>query len=214
MPSRPKTKPPPRLADERQKSILEAAVEEFSSKGFEAASTNAIAARAKVAKGLLFHYFGSKEELYLAAFGFAYRELLRLFFAAVGPSPRDLFERLRHWTLIRLGLAQRHPALFRLAVEAYTNTPPGLRSKLLELLGPFQQEAWAKLLEGIDFSPLRPDITPQQALEVLMIFQAGLERRYLPLFTNAPDGGLSQLEQVTKEAGLYLDLVRDALYRR
>ena len=39
-------------------------LEEFSEKGFDRASTNSIAERAGVSKGLVFHYFGSKQRLY------------------------------------------------------------------------------------------------------------------------------------------------------
>jgi AcrR family transcriptional regulator len=46
--------------------ILAAAVKEFSEKGFGGARINRIAARAKVNKRMLYHYFGGKEALYLA----------------------------------------------------------------------------------------------------------------------------------------------------
>jgi AcrR family transcriptional regulator len=46
--------------------ILEAARSEFAKHGFVAASTNAIAQVAGVAKGLVFHHFESKLALYLA----------------------------------------------------------------------------------------------------------------------------------------------------
>ena len=46
--------------------VLAAAVKEFSEKGFGGARVNRIAARAKVNKRMLYHYFGGKEALYLA----------------------------------------------------------------------------------------------------------------------------------------------------
>jgi len=51
-------------APDARSRILSAALEEFALHGAEAASTNSIAASASVAKGLVFHYFGSKTELY------------------------------------------------------------------------------------------------------------------------------------------------------
>jgi AcrR family transcriptional regulator len=48
--------------------ILKASIEEFAEKGYAAASTNSIAKKAKVAKGLLFHYFKSKENLYIECY--------------------------------------------------------------------------------------------------------------------------------------------------
>jgi AcrR family transcriptional regulator len=52
---------------DRRARIVDAAIDEFAARGFEAASTNAIAESAGVAKGLVYHYFGDKEALFLAA---------------------------------------------------------------------------------------------------------------------------------------------------
>ncbi|EMV4835388.1 helix-turn-helix transcriptional regulator, partial [Listeria monocytogenes] len=52
--------------DEKRLKILEAAMGEFTEKGYQAASTNKICEKAGVSKGLIFHYFGSKEKLYIA----------------------------------------------------------------------------------------------------------------------------------------------------
>jgi AcrR family transcriptional regulator len=43
---------------------VSAAAEEFAAKGFEGARTGAIAKKAGVPQGLLYHYFGGKEELF------------------------------------------------------------------------------------------------------------------------------------------------------
>ncbi|MCC3869009.1 TetR/AcrR family transcriptional regulator [Terrisporobacter mayombei] len=45
--------------------IIKVALEEFALNGYKAASTNAICKNAKVSKGLLYHYYESKEVLYL-----------------------------------------------------------------------------------------------------------------------------------------------------
>jgi TetR/AcrR family transcriptional regulator len=55
--------------------ILAAAEIEFATNGFAAARTESIAARANVVKGLIFHYFKSKEGLYEAVLLRAYQPL-------------------------------------------------------------------------------------------------------------------------------------------
>ncbi|MFF4569789.1 TetR/AcrR family transcriptional regulator [Streptomyces sp. NPDC001410] len=64
LPSRAGTKGVPRAARERQ--VLAAATEEFGRHGYEATTVAAVAARVGVTKPLLHHYFGSKQDLYLA----------------------------------------------------------------------------------------------------------------------------------------------------
>jgi AcrR family transcriptional regulator len=53
---------------DRRQQILEAALEVFAEQGFDGATTKDIAKRADVTHGLIYFYFDSKEELFLAAF--------------------------------------------------------------------------------------------------------------------------------------------------
>ncbi len=53
---------------ERRRQLIEAAAEIFSRQGFANARVSEIAARADVAKGTVYEYFASKEELFLAVF--------------------------------------------------------------------------------------------------------------------------------------------------
>lgn len=52
------------LKEDIRTSILEASLTEFQLKGYDKAAMSAIAARCKISKGNLYHYFLSKEELY------------------------------------------------------------------------------------------------------------------------------------------------------
>ena len=49
---------------EKRDKIINSALKEFSINTFQKASTNTIVEDAGISKGLLFHYFGSKEKLY------------------------------------------------------------------------------------------------------------------------------------------------------
>lgn len=71
-------KDPPRKRDsiQTQERILLAAQAEFARRGYDGARVDAIIARAKVSKNLLYHHFGSKEDLYIRVLERTY-ELLR-----------------------------------------------------------------------------------------------------------------------------------------
>lgn len=53
------------LPEERQRAVLNSAMEVFSKYDYKKASTDLIAAKAGVSKGLLFYCFHNKKELYL-----------------------------------------------------------------------------------------------------------------------------------------------------
>ncbi len=52
-----------KTAEERKNEILDVAEELFAEKGYDNASTNDIIARIGIARGTLYHHFGSKEEV-------------------------------------------------------------------------------------------------------------------------------------------------------
>ncbi len=61
-----------RDADRTRASILAAATAEFAALGFGGARVDAIAAQADINKRMLYHYFGNKDDLYLAVLEEAY----------------------------------------------------------------------------------------------------------------------------------------------
>ena len=55
--------------------IVQAAIDEFASRGFKGASMDAIAARTHTTRALINYYFGSKEKVYLAVLEHVYAEI-------------------------------------------------------------------------------------------------------------------------------------------
>lgn len=53
------------LDKQRRNALLNAALREFTSQGYDNASTNIIAKEAGFSKALMFHYVGSKQELFI-----------------------------------------------------------------------------------------------------------------------------------------------------
>jgi TetR/AcrR family transcriptional regulator len=63
---RPATEPRKRDAQRSRKLILETALRHFAAKGYDGARIDDIVAETKLSKNLLYHYYGSKEELFVA----------------------------------------------------------------------------------------------------------------------------------------------------
>ncbi len=66
---------PRRNPDRTRAAILVAAQHEFATKGLSGARVDAIAGRARANKRMIYHYFGSKDGLYLAALERVYEDL-------------------------------------------------------------------------------------------------------------------------------------------
>jgi TetR/AcrR family transcriptional regulator len=89
-----KSEAPSRDRDVTRAAILGAAEQEFAEHGLEGARTEEIAERSGVTKGMIYHYFGSKEKLYEAALEQVFAPLLLSLqpFAAPGFEPEKALE--------------------------------------------------------------------------------------------------------------------------
>ena len=108
----------------RRDDILRAAREVFGSRGFQEATLDEVASRAEVAKGTLYNYFRSKEEIFHQIVTDLLDDLLALAerAAGTGQSPRDAFQQyarhmmayyLEHGDVFRIVARE----MFRLEVE-------------------------------------------------------------------------------------------------
>lgn len=83
-----------------RREILDAARAEFAQNGLAGARVDAIAARTRTVKRMIYYYFGSKEGLYLAVLESAYAEIRRAEQALdlLGHAPQDAIRRLVSFT--------------------------------------------------------------------------------------------------------------------
>jgi TetR/AcrR family transcriptional regulator len=189
--------------------ILEAALVEFAARGYEAASTNAIAAAAGVAKGLVFHHFGSKEQLFAALFDVEVQRFIDGVFAALDTRSEDLFERLHQVSMRKIELAQQHPRTAEFLVVAITEAPPALRPTLALRQAELMRAAWPRLLEGLDASRLRPGLTLADAVETLGLMAEGVEKQVSALLK----ARALTMPEVTARVWRHFERLRDGLYR-
>ncbi len=68
------------LEPQRRDAVLNVALKEFTVQGYDNASTNIIAKDAGIFKALMFHYVGSKQELFLLVYDYFIELLEREFF--------------------------------------------------------------------------------------------------------------------------------------
>jgi AcrR family transcriptional regulator len=108
--------------------IVAAAAATFAERGFGAASTREIAARARVNQGLITYHFQSKLELWKAAADLIFRQLQLSFEGFPGAEEAsDPRSRARHTVRQYVRFVAAHPELFRLMVEEGKHADARLR---------------------------------------------------------------------------------------
>lgn len=199
---------------DRRQRIVTAALDEFVERGYDGASTNAIAKRARVSKGLLFHNFGSKQGLYMALWDEAVSPLSAVYGDDESPAPSDPMERLVYWSERKLHFFRSNPNLYRFIMSAVSNPPARLREQIARKRKQLEAEGWRRFLIDLDTTGLRSDISVEEALEIVRNFVEALEAKYIAQLASSPDDGPRRVEEMVGELRRHLLVLRDGLYRR
>ena len=123
----PSTLPRIRDAEATRDKLLEAALESFSTRGFEASSTRLIEENAGVKRGLINYHFGSKLELWEQAVG----RIMSIGAQELGlamDKGRDIdgVARLRYFVRAYVRFCARHPEVNRLMIQEGMRDEPRL----------------------------------------------------------------------------------------
>lgn len=201
------------LDPKKQKRILNAALKEFAQKGYDDASTNQIVKEAGISKGLLFHYFNNKKELFLFLCDYSMETIKINYYELVGASERDIFARLRQAYFLKLELYQKHPWLFDFVkIVIYTDSKQvnqELKSRKKNLLA----IGYEKLFEDNDDSRFRKGIDIHRAKNLIFWAIGGFGNQMLDE-AKATGTELNQIDQekILAEFDAYLEVLRKCFY--
>ncbi len=171
----------PRDPDKARADILEAALSEFAERGFADASTNHIAQRAGVAKGLVFHHFGSKAGLFEAVLDKVYDDIERAFDETMRSAPWDPLSRAVHWTRAKAWMMRDDARPFWVILESTTRAPPEVAAAAHRRGRERMRGLHQRLMREADLSRLRPGVDAETFGEAVWAVAAGLESTLLPL---------------------------------
>jgi AcrR family transcriptional regulator len=147
--------------------LLTAAAAEFARAGFERASVDAISLAAGYAKGTIYNYFPSKEDLFLAVVEEASAQA-----AATGTAPADASARQRLTAALAgfCGWAGQQDPLARVLVRECLMGTPGLYPRVIGAEWPLTAQLEAIIADGMRDGELRGDVPA----DLLALALAGL----------------------------------------
>ena len=146
------------IPPEKQTRILEAAAVLFADRGFDRTDVAEIAKKAGVAKGSLYNYFETKDDLYLHVCRLALDRWRQAAYGGLSPE-WDIYRQLRHLFHQGAAFARQHPEYVRLYLSI---SVPGLE-RFAEVLSPDVEKYFADhfkelLRAGIERGLVRADV--------------------------------------------------------
>ncbi len=145
--------------------ILDAALREFSAKGYEAASLNTVCMQNDISKGIIYHYFKDKDALYLLCVADCFEKLTahledRVIGAAGGAEGR-----LKAYFDARLRFFAENPVYLGVFLSAVLTPPAHLTAALANARAQFDAHNAAALTDLLQSAPLREGLSISTVVE-------------------------------------------------
>lgn len=151
--------------------ILDSALAEFSAQGYGGSSVNTICASQNISKGIVYHYFETKDALYLACVAECFQRLTEFIRSSLPPDDVPLNRQLEQYFTLRTSFFQEHPVYQRIFCEAVIAPPAHLCGAIGQCRQDFDAlnvQILSRLLAPVS---LRPDVTKEEVIETFRQFQ-------------------------------------------
>ncbi|MEG1848664.1 MAG: TetR/AcrR family transcriptional regulator [Lachnospiraceae bacterium] len=167
--------------------IIKAATLEFSIRNYDTASLNNICNESDISKGLIYHYFGNKEELYLSCVKACFKKITEFLSEEIYDFS-DFQSGMKQYLARRFLFFRTHIQEGHLFLYAVLQPPQSLQQPILKLKEDFDAQCLFYYKTALSSVTLREGVTEQLALEYFVLFQElfnGYFQRYAGANLNA-----------------------------
>jgi|LSQX01.1.fsa_nt_gb TetR/AcrR family transcriptional regulator len=200
------------LDKERKDAIINSALKEFATKGYEDASTISIAKNAGISKGLMFHYVNSKKDLFLYLYEYSLKTILDDFFGSINMDERDMLARCRQIAFVKIELLHKHPQLFDFFRVAIITDTEEIKAQLDKKGKDTRVYTFDKLFENVDDSKFKDGIDVKKAKELIIWSLNGIADKI-----QSKVKGLSwdemNFDALTTECDSYFEILKQLFYK-
>lgn len=150
--------------------ILKAAILEFGTKTYENASLNSICSEHSISKGLIYHYFKNKDELYLSCVGACFAAFTS-HLKSVKINSSDIQADIQAYLDLRHVFFHDNPNYSNIFFNAVLQPPPHLADSIRAIGAEFDGLNASHYKAAISKIELRRGITEEEAVEYFLMFQ-------------------------------------------
>lgn len=161
----------------RQK-IIDSAFLEFSEKNYGEASLNTICGMGNISKGIIYHYFKDKDELYLACVKECFDTLTNYLDKIVIIDNQPIEQAIGCYFDARITFFAEHLPYLGVFCSAIMNPPTHLSSAIDEVTKEFDAQAVSILTTLLKRVKLRPDVTLEEVVEIFCEYQDFINTRF------------------------------------
>ncbi len=158
--------------------ILNAAIEEFTDKGFASASTNTLVQKLNISKGSLFQYFNDKETLFRYCLQMVLKDISTTFGNASQPIPENAKDRIMYMADTEFDILRAKPLYYGFITKIASSPASSVESRILQELTPKPREIFIKMMENAIFPQHMVQEGLQIWLHIIMYTLEGIKRDF------------------------------------
>jgi len=200
------------LAPDKRDRMINAAMKEFRY-GYKKASTDAIVKEAGISKGLLYHYFGSKEQLYVFLIRHATELVHSGFYDMMNKGNQDILDVFWQMALLKKDLTDQYPYLYEFASGAHVHRADAPYIEI-ERIEKEQEDAYEELYTQCDAGLFRADIDYKKAIDIIAYTLDSLIDGEETKAISEGGWNDAHYEQFLESLRSYLDIFRVCFYKQ
>ncbi|MDR7855556.1 TetR/AcrR family transcriptional regulator [Tissierella sp.] len=154
----------------RRQKIINSAIAEFGINSYAEASLNAICKNGNISKGIIYHYFKDKDELYLVCVSECFRRLTTFLNSKI-ITFNNVEEDIKEYLDMRHEFFVENPNFSNIFANALLQPPKHLITQIKEIkveLDKFNVNFYGQVLQNVS---LKSDVCREEAIEYFLIFQ-------------------------------------------
>ena len=200
------------LESNRREEIINAALKEFASKGFDDASTNVIAKEAGISKSLMFHYVNNKKDFFLFLYDYCIEIIKKEYFDLVDLNEKDIFERLRQAYLLKVKVLKIYPWIFDFSKVVVFTDSEAVKNELNERKSKLEENSLQNFYGDIDISKFRDNLDVEKSKQLIYWAIGGYANQILEEIRSDENYNVDY-EKIRLEFDSYLNELKKSFYK-
>lgn len=193
------------LRKEKQDKIINAALKNFAACGYKRASTDEIVKEAGISKGLLFHYFISKQGLYTFIYEYSAQYMEMEYVRCIEESEHDFFVIQKQMEKAKMHIMRQYPCMNQFLNSAFLEQDRDILNEVADTMDKYS-DCLRQIYARADLSLFKADVNPSQVLKIVLFTVDGLRREQF-------EAGKCDPEALYEETVQALMMLRDNLYQ-
>ncbi len=187
--------------------IINGALEEFAVKSYAEASMNSVAERGGISKGIIYHYFKNKDELYPACLKICFDSLAEKIRRECGEEG-DYDERMARYMNCRNNFFSSDSRFYNLFYFGVLEPSEHLKDRVDEIKKPLDESNKKVISDFLKSTEIKDNVSIEEALEYCTVFQQAMDTCMRKRLKDGED-----ISDVVKEReGKLLKMMRFVMY--